>query len=527
MKKRNMKLTAALSAAALLTIGGAMTSAAASGWVEENGVWYYYDSYGDAVTNEWKKSGNHWFYLGDDGAMVKDQVVEDDGNYYYVNEDGAMSVNRWVRVDPSTADADDTDADYIYYYFGSNGRAYKNTSDGISKKTIDGKTYAFNEYGHMLTGWVTEDGEMLTDTDDPFIEGTYYFGAWNDGAMTRNTWLEYIDGSDEQSNVDNIEYADYDTLWLYFDSNGKKVSAGSDDTKEKTINGQKYVFDQNGIMLSAWVDTSASPSTPSHYFSSSLDGHLQKKTWIYAVPNETMDPEDYENDQQRWFYAGSNGSIYKDAIKTINGKKYIFDDIGRMRSGFVIVDSDNEFAGTIDREEVERDDFVNGTISELLVGNKLYYFSGDEEKDGSMKTGKSVSIELSDDTYTFGFASSGRAYGTDGTELVSGKYYENGLLLKADSDYKYGVVEADGEYYVVGTSGSKQSGSNKIVSCGNDCYILMKDGKYFSYIEADHKPIYKDGVYYEYDEDADGHRGDEIAEDDGSALPEEMKLNFE
>ena len=30
--------------------------AKAAGWTEENGNWYYYDSYGDPLTDTWKKS---------------------------------------------------------------------------------------------------------------------------------------------------------------------------------------------------------------------------------------------------------------------------------------------------------------------------------------------------------------------------------------------------------------------------------------------------------------------------------------
>lgn len=42
--------------------------AKAAGWTEENGNWYYYDSYGDPLTDTWKKSGNDWYYLNADGS---------------------------------------------------------------------------------------------------------------------------------------------------------------------------------------------------------------------------------------------------------------------------------------------------------------------------------------------------------------------------------------------------------------------------------------------------------------------------
>ena len=61
--RKQTKVVAVASAAALLAIGGAMTSFAAQGWVEEDGTWYYYDKDGNRVENEWKKSGDNWFWL--------------------------------------------------------------------------------------------------------------------------------------------------------------------------------------------------------------------------------------------------------------------------------------------------------------------------------------------------------------------------------------------------------------------------------------------------------------------------------
>ena len=44
------------------------------------------------------------------------------------------------------------------------------------------------------------------------------------------------------------------TRWFYFKSNGKKVAAESADgnTKDKTINGKKYAFDNYGAMVAEW-----------------------------------------------------------------------------------------------------------------------------------------------------------------------------------------------------------------------------------------------------------------------------------
>ena len=55
--RKQTKLVAVLSAAALLAMGASMTSFAA-GWEKDDaGVWHYYDSDDEMVTDEWKKDG--------------------------------------------------------------------------------------------------------------------------------------------------------------------------------------------------------------------------------------------------------------------------------------------------------------------------------------------------------------------------------------------------------------------------------------------------------------------------------------
>ena len=58
--RKQTKLVAVLSAAALFAIGASMTSFAA-GWAQEDGSWVYLDRDGDRVTEEWKKSGSNYY----------------------------------------------------------------------------------------------------------------------------------------------------------------------------------------------------------------------------------------------------------------------------------------------------------------------------------------------------------------------------------------------------------------------------------------------------------------------------------
>ena len=133
--RKQTKLVAVLSAAALLAMGASMTSFAA-GWEKDDaGVWHYYDKDDEMVTGEWRKDGSKWFYLDEDGDMLMDSWVDEE---YYVGADGAMLVNQWAKTiaDEDVSDPDE-DGEH-WYYFGSKGK--KTTED----KKINGKTYYFN-----------------------------------------------------------------------------------------------------------------------------------------------------------------------------------------------------------------------------------------------------------------------------------------------------------------------------------------------------------------------------------------------
>ena len=488
--RKQTKLVAVLSAAALLAIGASMTSFAAKGWAEENGSWYYYDNNGDYVTNDWQKSGNNWFWLGDDGAMMTSALIEDGNSKYYVDANGAMVTNRWVAIEPGDDDYNEDAPNHYWYFFGANGKAYKQSADKLAIKTINGKKYGFDQEGKMVYGFVQEDGTKNTDSD-PFLRADYYFGSSDDGAM-HTDWLQYTDGSDLTSTVNGTvrSYADQDSMWFYFKpSNGKMVKFdASKDTqkvgyKVETVRGQKYGFDENGVMIYEWQD--ASVSTVNKYFSSEDDGHLRKKTWVYAVPSENIDPQDFNDDQERWFYADATGKVYKEVLKTVNGKKYLFDDKGRMKSGLQLV-KDGKYEDNAAIKD--GDDVTVDKIKKYAGEAKVYFFSADEEKDGSMKTGKNIKVEMADgDTYTFGFDKAGKGY----TGLVDKtKIYLNGLLLSASSDYGYQLLYADSTNAAGAPEAILDESNTKL-----DAVIGSENNKYDNYVISKSGSIVKEGRY--------------------------------
>jgi glucan-binding YG repeat protein len=483
--RKQTKLVAVASAAALLAIGASMTSFAAAGWVEEDGQWYYYDKDGNKVEDTWKKSGDNWYWLDSEegGAMAVDKLIEDDDNTYYVDSNGVMVKNTWVKVVNEDQDDEDDPAEYNYYYMQSNGKAYKqgSSSSTLNKKTIDGKVYAFDEDGKMLYGWVDSNGEMQNgDTDWQTTEDLYYFGTWDDGAM--KTGWQRISVYDDRGNKDD----DYD-YWFNFKSNGKRRSS----TNKKKLNGKYYAFDDAGVMIYEWYQTGDSTTSSNtgatvsdskklaenwNYFSSPEDGARVVKGWFKVVPPEddntfleitSLDDSfakaDSDDESERWYYADNDGLVAGE-IKKIKGKYYGFypsgdDHAGRMLTGLCALEMDGSKIVRVikcNMDGDEFDDFMDSKLGVNVHENQedtnvyLYYFGADSQKDtdGAMKTG-ATTITLDGDTYNFYFSKTGGAEskgrgvnGLDGTDYI----YMYGQKVKADADDKYRVVYAKGDY---------------------------------------------------------------------------------
>ena len=472
--KKQTKLVAVLSTAALLAIGASMTSFAATGWAEEDGTWVYYDRNGDKVTDKWAKSGNNWYYLDNNGEMAIDTLIEDGDNYYYVDVNGVMAANQWVAIDNEDA-GDDNEPEHYWYYFQANGKALKNGDNNkVALKTVNGKKYAFDDEGKMLYGWVkSDDASRIDDTDgDAFKDGDYYFGGEDDGAMTTGWVLMDITYNEATSDNEIAPVFNDDedqSRWFYFKSNGKKIKAEGDDIqKGKTINGKKYEFDQYGVMTAEWsldvkkasdagvrdaystqaTNSNARTAQYSHlwrYFNSVEDGSRVSKGWFKVVAAEYMNYDKNNDDEDAWYYADGSGNLYAGEFKTIKGKKYAFREDGRMVNGLKFIKQNNagEIIGVVADDNTghpfdTEDDFVKNAPYWNENGYYCYYF-GDGD-DGAMRTNK-TNITIDGDSFNFYFEKSGGHKGAGKTGEKDKKYYQSGMLLKAGSDEKYQVVK--------------------------------------------------------------------------------------
>ena len=177
------------------------SSAVTSGWVQKDGVWYYYDEQGNPVTNTWKGS----YYLKSDGKMAQSEWVYDASyqSWYYLKSDGSYARNEWQGFYYLKSNGKMAQSEWVYdasyqswYYLKSDGSYARNEWQGFYYLKSNGKM-AQSEwvYDASYQSWyyLKSDGSYARNV----WQGSYYLKS--DGKMAVNEWVDggryYVDGS--------------------------------------------------------------------------------------------------------------------------------------------------------------------------------------------------------------------------------------------------------------------------------------------------------------------------------------------
>lgn len=416
--KKQTTIMAVLSAAAIMSAAAPQINnfmgyagtvyAQSTGWVEEDGLWSYYDNDGFLVTDAWKKSGTDWYYLNSDGIRESSMMIDEE---FYVDQDGKMVTNSWVAIDNEDSwDSPDTVEKY-WYYFGKDGKAIKS-----KLQKINDSWYYFNEDGQMQTGIVELDGE------------TYYFGDSADGTM-KTGWiqLEDHDGS-----------PDSDHSWYYFDNNGRMVKNQID----RKIGEHYYTF-EDGRMQTGWYNTNvttAETATASEAAAANTVNGYQyydeadgKRVNGWQTING-VDGLSAEDTLYKFYF--KNGKPYHATtgvqVFTVESQKYAFNTRGEMQSGLQVVT------------------LADGNVANFYFGN-----------DGIMKTGKQTiySEDLGQNQNWF-FYTDGTRKGQGFHGVRDNNVYIYGLRQDADADLRYAPASFGDKEYLVNTSGTIQKASS-------------------------------------------------------------------
>lgn len=379
-------------------------------------------------------------------------------------------------------------------------------------KSSGGEKYYLDSNGNMVRDYLLED----------YNDAIYYFD--DSGKMVVNTWVA-VEPAQVYYQMDNPP-----TIYLYyFGANGKAYRA-KDSIVRKTVDGKKYLFNENGQMLSGWINEAGetfneyeSEDDPfngfCYYAGDETDGVLREGWCAYE---EGSVEDRYYLKQTLWFYFRSNDNkkVQSDTVgqlkrRVINGKTYAFDDQGVMAMGWDsdVIDPNNDDASILSKnyffeegenagklakkewyyavpsqkqnlddhdQEIERwfyslggGDIVKGQMKKI---NKDYYCF---DSQGIMKTGLCII-----DKNTKKYVDCIDAERTDGRDFIISRHYiskdntrnnpsstvsSEFNLFKEDSQYIYYFAddEMDSANY------GKRQLADGVVSFGDDDYVFV------------------------------------------------------
>ena len=199
------------------------TSSTTTGWVKQDGAWYYFDGNGNPVKNTWQGS----YYLKADGKMAQSEWIYDDSYqaWYYLKSDGSYAYSTWQGAYYLKSNGKMAQGEWIYdssyqawYYLKSDGSYARNAWQGNYYLKSDGKM-AQGEwvYDAAYQAWyyLKSDGSYAYST----WQGNYYLKS--NGKMAVNEWVDggrYYVGADgvwkegqastaSSSNDSNSEYS--------------------------------------------------------------------------------------------------------------------------------------------------------------------------------------------------------------------------------------------------------------------------------------------------------------------------------
>ncbi len=474
--RKQTKIAALVSAAALLAIGASMTSFAKTGWVEEpegSGIWQYLDKYEQPVYGEWHRSGNGWFYIGYDGYMVTNQaVIGDNGDLYYVDQDGARVYDRWMYLEATNGEV----VQEGWYYFNEvNGKAARADSTkgeyqliSVRKSSTDATKagFVFDTTGRMQEGWARK-----TYVNDKNPEVTYYCVQSGDNVEIEvENDFNFVEGQvltgwahmfvpedycDDDSNIDDYGYG-----WYYFDGGAMVVN---NNAKRLPWHGltEYYAFDEWGIMKTslsvkaATPPNGATPGNASVYFD---DDHSYNSgnAWTYDFSNNVwyyiVNLRDAKGSIiQRGVKFNSDGQTVGDEevirVKSINGQLYGFYNNGTMVTGDVYIAS-NTISAAWGTSDVNGNCLWNGITFKGDLPQGWYYFNKTENPQASqagrmMRNTRVTTYDEDGDPHTRYYAANGAAamneaynnylYDANG-DLYLPEYGDNYMLIPVPED---------------------------------------------------------------------------------------------
>ena len=445
------------------------------GWINEDGIYYYYLDNGTKATG-WQKVYDDWYYLDATGKMQTGWLAYG-ARRYYLNGSGQMltGTHRIAGV-RHTFHADGYLTGWLkendtYSYFRANG------IKSVGWEKVFDDWYYFDREGKMQTGWLAygarryylnSSGQMLTGTHR--IAGArhaFHADGYLTGWLKENDTYTYF----KANGVRSVGWEKVFDDWYYFDREGKMQtgwlnyasrryylnSSGQMLTGTRVIAGETYRFNGDGILIGqgvlkrGWVNEGG---IYYYYF----DNGVMAKGW-QKVYND-------------WYYLDAEGKMQTGWL-TLGSRQYYLNRSGQMLVGTHTIAGERcHFNG--DGILIMRGEQTKGWIR---VENAYYYYL----ENGNLATGW---LKVYDDWYyldnygkmrTGWLTWSGQTYYLNGSgQMLRGAHNIGGRVYHFDSSGVLRVNRAkdvlDAARSQVGTVGGLKY-ENELMARGGELCI--------------------------------------------------------
>ena len=375
----------------------------------------------------------------------KTGLYDEDNDTYWIN-------SGIVEKDKGLTQVKDKNGNNLYYYFGEDGKAVKNVPTGgqdfwISKEKTNELLpewgYYFDKNGiiphdeqfqngicedggvkyyyidgikvHMGMFKIDEDYYYAKSNGQLIVNGSYYCSRMND-LLPEGTYTFDAEGKAILPDTSkNGIIAEDGSLYYYV--NGERNYAGLIE-----IDGDYY-----------YVKTSGEVVHGCRYWITKTNGIMAERSYEFAEDGKMLNPEIKDTS--------------KNGIVAENDSLYYYEDGIRTYAGLIEIDGSYYYVRTNGELVHGRSYWVTKTNG--LMGERSYTFADD---------GKMLDPQVKDITKDGIVAEDGTLY-----------YYVDGIRIYA------GLIEIDGSYYYVKTSGEVIHGKKYWISKTNG---LMKEGSY-------------------------------------------------
>ncbi|MCI9541721.1 MAG: glycoside hydrolase [Lachnospiraceae bacterium] len=337
-----------------------------TGWVNDNGTYYFLDAKG-AMQTGWHKEENSWFYLASNGAMqtgwgdiesdryffdsngiMQTGWTEINENFHYFDPSGVMQTG-WHQENEDYYYLDAVDGSMATNWLFLNNIWYYMGSNGVMKtgfQTIDNAKYYLAPNGAMLTGWnrINDKRYYFHDNGQMALgfttlgKDTFYFdelGVLTTGWNQLNKDWYYFDGN----GVMQKGFVSFGATTFYFDEVGKMAVGW------KSIDNNWYYFDENGYKRTGWLELKDAETNTNFWYYLDANGKMQTgwlgnqylnpegkllTGWVqvdgswYYLNEETGKTFGWLQLEDIWYYFDTDGKMLANQTATIDGVDYQF-----------------------------------------------------------------------------------------------------------------------------------------------------------------------------------------------------------